>query len=97
MSAYWIARAQTRDPAGFKRYGELRARAALVHPQQSLVRGGRYKVLEGADDFDRFVLIRFDSMDAALAYYNSPEYQEAAAVRIAASGRCELVIAEGLD
>ena len=97
MSAYWIGRAQTRDLDGYKRYGQLVAHASPLYPQQALARGGRYQVLEGPDDFDRLVIIRFGSMDAALTYYNSPEYQEAAAIRQAASGRCELTITEGLD
>ena len=97
MSAYWIGRAQMRDEAGYQRYGALVAEAAKSVPQQVLARRGRYKVLEGPDDFDRYVLIRFPSVEDAVAYYNSPQYQEAAAIRQAASGRCELVITEGVD
>jgi len=97
MSAYWIGRAQPTDMEGMKRYGQLVAHASTIYPQQALVRGGNHRVLEGPDDFSRFVLLKFGSMDAALAYYNSPEYQEAAAIRQASCGRCELVIAEGLD
>jgi len=97
MSAYWIGRAQMLDLEGYKRYGRLVASAALKYPNEVLARGGKHRVLEGPDDFDRFVLLRFSSMDAALEYYRSPEYQEAAAIRRAASGRCELVITEGLD
>lgn len=96
MTAYWIGRAQQVDDAGYAEYGRLRAEAAKAFPQQALVRGGRYQVLEGDDDFNRFVLIKFPSMQAALDYYNSPQYQLAAAVRRAASGRSELVIADGL-
>lgn len=96
MSAYWIGRAQTRDPEGYKEYGRIRAEAAKLFPQETLVRAGRYKVLEGPDDIDRFVLIRFPSMDAAIEYYNSPLYQQAAAIRRAASGQCSLTIVEGV-
>jgi uncharacterized protein (DUF1330 family) len=97
MAAYWIARAQMRDLAGYQRYGGLVAKAAKIYPNEVLARAGKYQVLEGPDDFDRFVLLRFPSMEAALKYYHSPEYQEAAAIRQAASGRCEIVITEGLD
>jgi uncharacterized protein (DUF1330 family) len=34
-------------------------------------------------------------MQAAMAFYNSPEYQEAAAIRRASRDGCELVIMEG--
>jgi len=97
MSAYWIGRAQTRDPEGYREYGALVARASMIYPNQVLARGGKYKVLEGTGDFDRFVLLRFPSMEAALTYYNSPEYQHAAAIRRAASERCDLVVTEGVD
>jgi len=96
MSAYWIGRAQTRDPEGYKEYGRIRAEAAKLFPQETLVRAGRYTVLEGADEFDRFVLIKFASVEAAVEYYNSPLYQQAAAIRRAASGECSLTIIEGV-
>lgn len=96
MSAYLIGRAQSRDADGMKRYGALVAKASLLYPNQALVRAGGYKILEGPDDFDRYAILRFPSMEAALTYYNSPEYQDAAAVRMASTGRCETVIVEGL-
>lgn len=96
MSAYWIGRAKTRDPAGLKPYGELVARASQIYPQEVLARGGAYKVLEGEDLFDRFVIIRFGSMEEAERYYRSPEYQEAATIRHAACARWDLVITEGM-
>jgi uncharacterized protein (DUF1330 family) len=97
MSAYWIARAQMRDLVGYERYGKLVAEATKAHPNIVLARAGKFEVLEGPNDFDRYVLLRFPSMDAALAYYHSPEYQTAVAIRQAASGRCEVVITEGVD
>lgn len=97
MTAYWIGRAQTQDIAGYQEYGRLVAKAAPKFSYQVLARAGKYQILEGPDEFDRFVLLRFSSVDEALKYYNSPEYQEAAAVRRAASGRCELTITEGIE
>jgi uncharacterized protein (DUF1330 family) len=97
MSAYWIGRARVRDLAGYQIYGKLVATAAERHPNQVLVRGGQYRVLEGPDHFDRFVVIRFSSVEAAVAYYNSPEYREAATIRHEAASRCELAIIEGID
>lgn len=97
MSAYWIGRARMRDMDGYRQYGELVRQASQLYPQQVLARAGRYTLLEGEDVFDRFVLIRFGSMEEALSYYHSPEYRAAAAIRQAASDRCDLVITEGLD
>jgi len=97
MSAYWIGRAKVRDQDGIRRYGELVARASKLYPQQLIARNGAFRVLEGPEDFDRHVVIRFGSMEEALRYHNSPEYQEAAVIRQAACDRCELVITEGAD
>jgi uncharacterized protein (DUF1330 family) len=97
MPAYWIGRAQMRDLAGYQRYGALVRQASAIYPNQVLARAGRYQVLEGPDDFDRYVLLRFPSMEAARAFYHSPEYQQALAIRQAASGRTELVITEGIE
>jgi uncharacterized protein (DUF1330 family) len=97
MSAYWIGRARTRDPEALKQYGALVAKASSIYPQEALVRGGRYELLEGEDTFDRYVVIKFGSVEEALIYYHSPEYQEAAAIRHAACFKCELAIVEGID
>jgi len=97
MSVLWLGRAQTRDPEGYKLYAATITQMSGSYPHQVLARGGRYKVLEGPDDFDRFVVIRFPSMEEAVKYYNSPEYQAAAVARRESAGRCELVLTEGID
>ena len=60
------------------------------HPQCVLARGGHYQVLEGEGNFDRYVLVRFGSVEEAITYYNSKEYQDAAAIGRAASEHCAL-------
>jgi uncharacterized protein (DUF1330 family) len=97
MTAYWIGRAQTVDPEGLKKYGGLVVEAAKKFPNTVLARAGRYKVLEGPDQFDRYVLLRFPSMEAAERYYNSSEYQHAVRIRQQATKQCEVVIVEGVD
>ncbi len=98
MAAYWIGSAQVRDLEGIARYGELVTRAAPKYPYEVLVREARkFTILEGFEDFNRFVVLRFPSTAAAMDYYNSPEYREARAIRQAASGRCNLAIVEGFD
>jgi uncharacterized protein (DUF1330 family) len=101
MSVYWIGRAEQRSLEGYAEYARLRGiatdRYREIYPYTPIVRGGSYRVLEGPDPFDRHVILRFASMEAALGFYHSPEYQAAAAVRRAASGRCELVFVEGVE
>ena len=95
MAAYWIARAKMRDMEGQQRYAEILGRIAGAHPYETLARSGKFQVLEGTQQFDRYFLHKFPSMEAALAFYHSPEYQEAAAIRRASCDGCELVIMEG--
>jgi uncharacterized protein (DUF1330 family) len=97
MSAYWIARARLRDMKGQDKYAKLISRIEPLYPHETLCRSGRIEVIEGTQHFDRYFLHKFPSMDLALAFYNSPQYQEAAAIRRAACDGCELVIMEGED
>ena len=61
-----------------------------------LVRGGTADVLEGDWPQRRRVIIEFPSMEAARAWWDSPEYEKPKAMRRAASnGR--LVLLEGFD
>ena len=60
-----------------------------------LARGGKYQIMEGPKTFHRFVVIEFDTMEAAVKCFESPEYVEAAAFRRAGAGVVENVIIEG--
>lgn len=82
---------------GQQRYAELVADLEKAHPFETLARSGKFQVLEGTQHFNRYFVHRFPSMDAALAFYHSPRYQEAAAIRRASCDGCELVIMEGED
>jgi uncharacterized protein (DUF1330 family) len=64
---------------------------------EPLSRGARVVQLEGEKQFEQHFLHRFPSMEAALAMYNSPEYQRAAAVRQGACAGSELVLLDGGD
>jgi uncharacterized protein (DUF1330 family) len=97
MAAYRIGLAQMRDAEGYARYAQLAAPAFAQHPHRVLLRGGRFESLEGDLSFNRHVVLEFPSMQAALNCYRSIEYQRAAAVRRAASARCELVLVEGFS
>jgi uncharacterized protein (DUF1330 family) len=54
------------------------------------------EVLEGSADNRRVVLVEFPSMEAARAFYNSPEYQQAKAIREPASA-AQFVIVQGIE
>jgi len=97
MSAYWIGRTKIIDPSPMAEYIRLARIAGEKHPHKTLVRSGGFQILEGETYFDRFVVHEFPSVEEAIAYYNSPEYQEAVVLRMKAAGnRCDLVVVEGV-
>jgi uncharacterized protein (DUF1330 family) len=97
MAAYWIARSRVIDPARYKKYTDLVPGIIAKHGGKVLARGGRYQILEGPETFHRFVVIEFPTLEQGVACFNSPEYQEAAALRREGAGVVETVVVEGLD
>jgi uncharacterized protein (DUF1330 family) len=91
---YWIARIDIRDPEAYKLYAEAATTAFAHHSARVLARGGKSVPLEGAARA-RNVVIEFESLEAALACYHSPEYAKARAYRSGAS-EGEIILVEGL-
>jgi uncharacterized protein (DUF1330 family) len=60
-----------------------------------VARGGRTEVLEGEWSPRRLVIVEFPSVERAKAWWNSPEYSEAKAIRQATSVGT-LVVIEGV-
>ena len=84
-----------RDPKKLKRYAEMAPKAMLPQGANILVRDGRVEAFEDGLK-ERTVLVEFPSFDAALAAYNSPEYQEAIAALGDGAVR-DFRIVEGVD
>lgn len=93
--AYWIAHIEVTEPEGYGRYARLAGPALAAHGGEFLARGGRYVQLEG-NERSRNVVARFPSLEAAVAAYNSPEYQEALSHAIGAAVR-DLVVVEAAE
>lgn len=92
MTALWIAHVHVTDSEAYGRYAAAAGPAIAAHGGVFLARGGRYRQLEGQDR-PRNVVARFPSFDAAIACYESAEYQAALAHARNASER-DLVIVE---
>ena len=97
MTAYWVARSRINDPAQYKKYTDRVPEIIAQFGGKVLARGGKYRILEGPEKFERFVVVEFPSMDQAIACHDSPEYQAAAAFRRGGAGEVELVIVEAGD
>ena len=76
--AYWIACYRSvSNPAALAKYAELAGPAVIAAGGRFLARGGTAKTFE-AGIAQRTVLIEFDSVEKAVAAYNSAAYTAAA-------------------
>ena len=92
MPALWIARVDVTNPDLYGRYIEVASRVIPAHGGKFIARGGRVEAVEGTARA-RNVVARFPDVDAALAAYRDPEYQEAVGWAMQASER-EVIIVE---
>jgi uncharacterized protein (DUF1330 family) len=96
MAAYVLAEIEIVNPEGYTEYTKAVPATIAQHGGKFLHRGGRIDVLEGEWPQRRRVIIEFPSMDAARAWYDSPEYEKPKAMRKANSnGR--LLILDGIS
>ena len=94
MTAYWIAHVTVTKPDAYKNCADAAPEAFKKYNARILARGGRCEQLEG-NGRPRNVVIEFESVEDAVACYNSPEYQSARKHRENA-GIADLVIVEGV-
>ena len=64
---------------------------------KALSRGGKYKIMEGPEYFERFVVIEFPTFEAAVSCFESEEYQKGLRYLNADVSERFLNIAEGVD
>lgn len=92
---YWIGRVSVTDPEAYKKYLAANGPVFAKYGARYLVRGGAYEAVEGVAR-ERNVILEFPTYEAALACYNSPEYQPVKAMRTAAS-EAEMLVISGYD
>ena len=92
MPALWIARVDVTDADLYGKYIEVASVVIPAHGGKFIARGGRVEPVEGVSRA-RNVVAKFPDVDAALAAYNDPKYQEAVGWAMQASER-EVIIVE---
>jgi uncharacterized protein (DUF1330 family) len=92
---YWIGRVDVHNEEGYKPYAQANGAIFKKYGGRYVVRGGKHTGVEGQAR-SRNVVIEFADFDAAMACYNSPEYQENIKRRTPHS-IAELVVVEGYD
>ena len=85
MTVYIIARFKIHDRAGYDRYSENFMQVFEQFDGTMLSVDEEPTVLEGEFDATRSVLMEFPTAAQAMAWVQSPEYQEIAKDRLAAS------------
>jgi len=93
--AYWIARVDVHNDEGYKPYAAANPAIFRKFGDRFVVRAGKFECVEGASR-SRNVVIEFPDYAAALACYQSPEYQANIKVR-EPHASVDLVIVEGYD
>ena len=94
-NAYVIAYVQVTDPVQYEEYKKWSTQAMQEHGAEVCVRGGRVQVLEGDWAPERVVVLKFTSMAAAQAYYDSETYRNGRAAR-AHAAIMRMIVVEGL-
>lgn len=81
MAAYVIVEIDVTDAEGYEEYKAPAAATVLASGGRYLVRGGKTEVLEGDWQPKRIVVLQFDSVEQAKAWYNSKEYDTLKGIR----------------
>ena len=74
MAGYMIADVTVTDPEGFEEYRKLVSATIEAYGGRYLVRGGATEPVEGDWNPNRLVILEFDSVEQAKAWYYSDEY-----------------------
>ena len=93
--AYYIADFEVTDREAIRPYSANVEATFAPFGGRFIVRGGDPVPLEGQSPKGRLVVIEFDSMEKAQAWYNSPAYGELRPIRQSA-GRSNVYILQGL-
>lgn len=94
MAAYVIAEVEVTDAATYEEYRKLVPATVAKYGGKFLVRGGAVEPKEGGWQPKRLVVLEFASLEQARAWYHSPEYAPALALRLKAA-RSKVLLVEG--
>jgi uncharacterized protein (DUF1330 family) len=95
MTAYVVVDIKITDPDKYEAYKKLAPPAVEAYGGKYIARGGRTVTLEGGWEPDRLVILQFDSVEQAEAWWKSEEYAAAKMLRHG-SADSRMVILEGL-
>lgn len=99
--AYVIAEVEAdasrvQDPVASRRYSEEAPKSIAAFGGRYLVRGVKAETVEGDPSKGRIVVIAFDSLEKARAWYFSPAYEAVKPIR-QSSTRSRIMLVEGVS
>jgi uncharacterized protein (DUF1330 family) len=94
MPAYVIVQIKIHDPETYERYKILAPPSIAAYGGRYIVRGGQTVTLEGTWEPPRLVVLEFPDLEKARAWWASPEYAEAKALRQSVSD-ADMIAVEG--
>ena len=95
MSAYLLVRCRIHDYASFQAYSTRTAELVARFGGTYLVLGGDPEKLEGDLGEGAWVISQWASREAAMTFWNSPEYGEAKALR-ADNSDADIMLLQGV-
>ena len=96
MSAYVIVEIDVHDPEGYEEYRRLAAPTVVNSGGSYVVRGGRAETLEGGWEPKRIVVLQFDSIEHAKAWWGSEEYEPIKQIRYR-TANSRMIVVEGVS
>jgi uncharacterized protein (DUF1330 family) len=91
----YIAEHDIQDAKTYASYSDRAEETVKTFGGRFLVRGGKADSLQGEAPKGRLIVIAFDSVEKAQAWYNSPAYQEIKPIRMRAA-KSRVLIVEGV-
>ena len=95
MSAYLVVQIDVTDPERYDQYRKMVPSTLEQYGGKFLIRGGPVETLEGSWHPSRFVVIEFDNIEQAKAWWSSEEYKPAKELRQKTSNT-EMILVEGV-
>jgi uncharacterized protein (DUF1330 family) len=95
MAAYIIVDVAIGDPVVYAEYRKLTPASIAAYGGRFVVRGGEVEGLEGDWTPGRIVVLEFENVARAKAWWSSPEYAPAKALR-QKSAKTRMILVEGV-
>jgi uncharacterized protein (DUF1330 family) len=95
MAAYVVVNITIHDPVRYEEYRRLATPTVSAYDGRYVARGGAVDVREGGWKPSRLVILEFPNVERATAWWESPEYAPAKAIRQSCADT-QLVITEGM-